>query len=72
MMQLLINGQNRAFEALPAEPKISDLVAALGMAADRVAIEHNGEIVSRAVWAQTSFAPGDKFEIVHFVGGGAC
>ena len=71
-MELLINGQKRAFAALPDEPKVSDLIAALGMAADRVAVEQNGEIVPRAEWPGTPLAAGDKFEIVHFVGGGAC
>ena len=37
---------------------------------DRVAIEHNGNIVPRGEWANTSLADGDRLEIVHFVGGG--
>jgi hypothetical protein len=35
-----------------------------------VAVEHNGEIVPRAVWAKTTLNAGDRLEVVHFVGGG--
>jgi len=69
-MNLLINGQPREFQNLVAGATIQDLLAALGLKQDRVAIEHNGTIVSRAAWAATSIQDGDKFEIVHFVGGG--
>jgi sulfur carrier protein len=71
-MDLLINGQTRRFDALPPKPRIADLVAALGMQADRVAIEQNGEIVPRGEWADAGLQHGDKLEIVHFVGGGRC
>ena len=47
-----------------------DLVADLGLKGDRVAIEHNGNIVPRAEWANTGLQDGDRLEIVHFVGGG--
>ena len=70
-MELLINGQNRAFDALPLEPCVSDLIAALGMQTDRVAIEQNGEIIPRTAWPEAPLKAGDKLEIVHFVGGGA-
>ena len=40
------------------------------MKGDRVAVELNREIVSRAQWAETSLKDGDRLEIVHFVGGG--
>jgi sulfur carrier protein len=46
------------------------LIADLGLQGDRVAIEHNGNIVPRGEWANTSLADGDRLEIVHFVGGG--
>ncbi|HET7102058.1 MAG TPA: sulfur carrier protein ThiS [Terriglobia bacterium] len=47
-----------------------DLIGALELKGDRVALEHNGTIVRRDAWAATSINSGDKFEIVHFVGGG--
>jgi thiamine biosynthesis protein ThiS len=70
-MHLVINGQSREFPALAAEATVQDLLAALGLQQDRVAVEHNGSIVARTAWPSTSIAAGDRFEIVHFVGGGS-
>ena len=42
----------------------------LGMPRDRVAIERNLNILPRAKWNETRVEPNDRFEIVHFVGGG--
>lgn len=36
----------------------------------RVAVELNGNIVSKAEYAKTMIAEGDKLEVVSFVGGG--
>jgi thiamine biosynthesis protein ThiS len=70
-MQLILNGQTREFSDLADAATVADLIASLGLKGDRVAIEHNGEIVSRTEWAQTAVHSGDRFEIVHFVGGGS-
>lgn len=70
-MQVVINGQERDFSSLTsASSTVADLIGALELKGDRVALEHNGEIVRREAWATTSIHAGDKFEIVHFVGGG--
>lgn len=69
-MRVTINGQPREFADLSASATLADLVATLALKGDRVAIEHNGGIVSRNAWADTAIHSGDKFEIVHFVGGG--
>jgi sulfur carrier protein len=69
-MQLVINGQPREFPELSAHANISDLITLLGLKNDRVAIEQNGEIVSRATWIDAPLQSGDRLEIVHFVGGG--
>jgi len=69
-MNVTINGQERQFPELPANAKLAQLVAALGLQGDRVAVEHNGSIVARAEWESASVQSGDKLEIVHFVGGG--
>ncbi len=69
-MQLIINGQAREFAGIGDGSTVADLVAALAMQADRVALERNGELVSRAMWPETAVRPGDRLEIVHFVGGG--
>ena len=70
-MQLIINGQARELATLGGESTVADLVAALAMQADRVALEQNGLIVTRAAWGDTRVETGDRFEIVHFVGGGS-
>jgi len=70
-MDLVINGQSRSFPALAAGATLADLLTALGLKQDRVAVEHNGAIVTRSAWPATPLADGDRFEIVHFVGGGA-
>jgi thiamine biosynthesis protein ThiS len=50
---------------------ISDLIIALGLKPERLAIEVNRKIVRRADWPSTTLSEGDKVEVVHFVGGGA-
>lgn len=37
---------------------------------ERIAIERNGEIISKAQYGQTVLQEGDHVEIVSFVGGG--
>lgn len=69
-MVLTINGHARDFPSLPADSTLSALIEVLGLKGDRVAIERNGEIVSRADWPRTALADQDKLEVVHFVGGG--
>jgi thiamine biosynthesis protein ThiS len=69
-MHFVLNGQAREFPQLAPPASLQDLIAAIGLKGDRVAIEHNGNIVSRAEWVQTGLTDGDRLEIVHFVGGG--
>lgn len=69
-MYFVLNGQTREFEQLAPGAKLQDLIVELGLKGDRVAIEHNGNIISRAEWAETRLVEGDRLEIVHFVGGG--
>ena len=69
-LKLIVNGQSRDFEALSDSASLEQVVAELGLKGDRVAVEHNGEIVPRALWAGAILSPGDRLEVVHFVGGG--
>ena len=69
-MTLQINGQSRSFSEEPLPATLEDVLEHLKLKADRVAVERNEEIVSRAKWAETAVADGDRLEIVHFVGGG--
>ena len=70
-MQIVLNGQTRELSDLNEPATVAALVSSLGLKGDRIAVEHNGDIVSRTEWAQTTVHSGDKFEIVHFVGGGS-
>jgi len=66
-MELIINGERREFaDGL----SLAALVEQLGMKPERLAVELNGEIVSRAQWQETVLRDRDRLEIVHFVGGG--
>jgi thiamine biosynthesis protein ThiS len=66
-MGVTINGEARE---VPAGLTVVGLLGHLGLNAGRVAIEHNLEILPRDRWDSTAVQPGDRFEIVHFVGGG--
>jgi thiamine biosynthesis protein ThiS len=69
-MDIVLNGQPRTVGLDPQTATLEALIAALEMKQDRIAVERNGEIVRRAEWAATVVRNGDRFEIVHFVGGG--
>lgn len=71
-LTLTLNGQPRVFETLEPDASLADLVLELGLKSDRIALERNGDIVSRKLWPETTLANGDKLELVHFVGGGSC
>jgi thiamine biosynthesis protein ThiS len=66
-MNVTINGE---FREIPDGLNISEMLEHLGMPRDRVAVERNLNILPRANWNETQVEPDDKFEIVHFVGGG--
>jgi thiamine biosynthesis protein ThiS len=66
-LAILVNGESRA--ANPGAT-VADLLRELGLVSGRVAVERNYEILPRAVWTETEIQPGDRYEIVHFVGGG--
>ena len=66
-MNVTINGDARE---VPEGLTVAGLLAHLGLATERVAIERNLEILPRAQWEATRVQPADRYEIVHFVGGG--
>jgi sulfur carrier protein len=68
-LTILVNG-NRT--DIAEGSGIGDLIKALGLETDRVAVEVNKRIVRRVDWGSTTISEGDKVEIVHFVGGGEC
>ena len=66
-ISIVVNGENRA--AKPGATVI-DLLRELGLDSGRVAIERNLKILPRPKWTETKVKPGDRYEIVQFVGGG--
>lgn len=64
---LTVNGERRD---VAEGSSVHDLLAAIGLAARKVAVERNREIVPRSEYATTRLAEGDALEIVHFIGGG--
>ena len=69
-LTVILNGQVRSFETISEGAGLEELIDALGLKSDRVAVEHNGGIVARGDWPQTHLREGDRLEVVHFVGGG--
>ena len=69
-MKLQINGEQREFANAALPFTLAALIETLGMKPDRVAVELNRDIVSRAQWQETALKEGDKLEVVQFVGGG--
>ena len=67
-MNIYVNGEPRE---VPENLSLAALLEWLKLPADRVAVERNREIASRAAWDMTIIRPGDRLEVVHFVGGGS-
>jgi len=55
---------------LPGEARIGALIERLKLKRGRVAVEINQAVVPKAQWDRVEIRPGDKVEIVNFVGGG--
>jgi len=66
MLTITLNGAATGVDATT----LAELVASLGLAGKRIAVERNGEIVPRSRYAEHEIKPGDRIEIVHAVGGG--
>ncbi len=66
-IDLIVNG---APKTVPTGTTVAGLIALLGLADRRVAVERNREIIPRAQHATTALATGDHLELVTFVGGG--
>lgn len=66
-IQIIVNGESHV---VPEGLGVHALLAHLGLPVDRVAIERNLEILPRTQWGATKIQQGDRYEIVHLVGGG--
>jgi thiamine biosynthesis protein ThiS len=66
-LQIQINGER---QEVSDGLELSELITHLKLRADQIAIELNHEVLRRSAWESTTLQPGDRVEIVHFVGGG--
>lgn len=62
-----VNGEPRT---APAGLTLSGFLAHLGLDPRKVAVERNLAIAPRSAYDHITLEPGDRLEIVHFVGGG--
>ena len=64
---IVLNGERRAVES---GLSVAELLYGLGLDSGMVVVERNRRILARADLADTPVEDGDRFELVHFVGGG--
>jgi len=67
MLSIQVNGELRLVRE---GMTIAALTSEIGLTPEKVAVERNLEIVPRSTLAHVRIENGDRFEIVHFVGGG--
>lgn len=66
-MTVIVNGTPRI---LGENQTLAQLLDALGVTAQKMAVERNGEIIRPAAYPSTPVAANDRIEIIQFVGGG--
>ena len=67
MIAIELNGEAHD---IGAEDCIQDLIDALSLTNQALAIAVNRQVVPRAQWLERRFAAGDKVDIVRAIGGG--
>lgn len=67
MIDILLNGENYQVKE---QTSIAELLEQLGMQGQRLAVEHNLEILPKSEHAATCLQAQDRVEIVHAIGGG--
>lgn len=65
-MEILLNGEKHTVSG----GNLAELIESLEIRAGSVAVELNEKVIPRKDLGQTALSPGDKVEIVRFVGGG--
>ena len=61
-----VNGATYHYEG----QTVQEVLTALSFRMDRIVVEFNGKILSKADWESTRVSPADTMEVVTFVGGG--
>jgi thiazole synthase len=70
LVRVLVNGAPRDLPLGRGTPTVRTLLEDLALGSGRVAVEVNGEVVPRDLHASRPLRPGDRVEVVTFVGGG--
>ena len=65
--EIIVNGKQTEISTTWT---VDDLIQDLELVGKQVAVEVNGQIISRDLWSEQPLGSGDRIEIVHFVGGG--
>jgi sulfur carrier protein len=66
-IEIAVNGVT---QKIPRGTTVARLILELGLGNRRVAVERNREVVPRDRHATCELMPGDRLELVAFVGGG--
>jgi sulfur carrier protein len=56
--------------SIDGDARLLALIEKLNLRRGRIAIELNHSVIPKTEWVSVSLRPGDKVEIVNFVGGG--
>jgi len=70
LMEIITIQLNGARREVAGGLNVRSLLAALGIDAQRVAVELNRQIIRQADWDSTAVENGAEVEVVTFVGGG--
>ncbi len=66
-LNVTLNGENKRIgDGL----SVAGMLSSLGLDPAKIAVERNLQIVPRSTYDQVQVADGDRYEIVHFIGGG--
>ncbi|MEX0431270.1 sulfur carrier protein ThiS [Spiribacter sp. 221] len=66
-MTIRVNGEPFT---VPARCTLEELLERMDMGSQRVAVEHNEDVVPRSEYAATGLQDGDRVEIIRAIGGG--
>lgn len=66
-MQIWLNGESRS---MPDDARLDELLRQLGLLERRIAVEINGNIIPRSLYAGHCLQPEDRIEVVGAIGGG--
>ena len=66
-LNVTLNGESKSIDD---GTTVKSLLASLGLDPAKIAVERNLQIIPRSTYDQVKVGDGDRFEIVHFIGGG--